>query len=132
MNGVLIAIIVGLGAACLLVGLVRAFGGKQAPTQPASPSPSARRVEASARRAEPPSVDFSQPMTEAMLKSLKIYKGSQEFSDAADRAWQRYRFASNPMLLANTISTTMRRYRLDVFEAIIRMEQDAVREDKVG
>ncbi|HYF09284.1 MAG TPA: hypothetical protein VD970_16805 [Acetobacteraceae bacterium] len=75
-------------------------------------------------RVAPPPVDLGQPITtEAQWQAIRAHAGDAAFRNAVDQVRGRYRFAP-PMLLSNTLRTTMARSGLSFREAMIEVAKD--------
>ena len=80
-------------------------------------------AEALARIAPPP-LDLSRPIaTEADWRAIRAHARDAPYRAAVDQVRGRYRFA-NPMLLSNTLRTTMEKSGITFREAIIAIARD--------
>jgi hypothetical protein len=53
-----------------------------------------------------------------------MYPNDHAYQEAAKTVRNRYRFVGNPMLLSNTLRTTMSQYGLDFRDAMLCVEKD--------
>lgn len=75
-------------------------------------------------RVAPPPVPLDQPIaSEAAWEAIRRHAGDAAYRDAVDQVRGRYRFA-NPMLLPNTLRSTMDKSGTNFREAMIAVAKD--------
>jgi hypothetical protein len=78
-----------------------------------------------ARRLRPTPVDLGRPIsTSTDWSRVEAVARDTRYRRAVETVRARYRLVANPMLLPNTLRTTMERHDLDFRDAMIRVAED--------
>jgi hypothetical protein len=76
-------------------------------------------------RAAPPPVDLSRPISgDDHWRAIRNHARDARYRSAVETVRARYTLLSNPMLLSNTIRTTMSRFGMSFHEAMIEVAKD--------
>ena len=118
---VLLAAGVVLGVAAIALW----FWSRRARAEPDAFSALGTSAEAVRTRSKPPPVDLSQPIkTPQQWSAMRAHASDTAYRRAVETLRLRYQIVSNPMLLSNTLSETMRRGGLSFREAVLRVAED--------
>ena len=78
-----------------------------------------------ARRPRPTPVDLNRPISdEAAWSRIQAVSRDAQYRRAVEAVRARYRIVANPMLLPNTLQSTMERWDLEFRDAMIRVAED--------
>jgi hypothetical protein len=76
-------------------------------------------------RVAPPPVDLAKPIAgEAAWRALRAHATDTAYLRAVETLRLRYQVVGDPMLLPNTLRTTMQRAGLSFREAVLRVAED--------
>jgi hypothetical protein len=76
-------------------------------------------------RAAPPPIDLSRPIDGAeQWQAIRNHARDAQYRSAVETVRVRYTLVSNPMLLSNTIRTTMSQFGMSFREAMIKVAKD--------
>ena len=118
--------LMGIGALILAVlGVVLLRGGKRARRPDDVFTLLGTDPRAARKRPSGAPVDLSQPIAgEAQWRAIRAHARDAAYRRAVETVRNRYQVVANPMLLPNTLLTTMERQGIDFHEAMIRVAED--------
>jgi predicted permease len=82
-------------------------------------------AKAARQRVAPSPVDLSQPIRgDADWQAIRTHARDAAYRQAVETVRNRYQIVTNPMLLSNTLKTTMNRWGLSFRDAVIRVAEN--------